>query len=341
VRWLAVICAVAGCGRVGFESTAAGNGDANDASDGDAVAGATSRHWVKVTPTQSPPKLSRIAMTYHPVRQTVIVLGGYANPSGPSEQAVWEYDGTTWTQLCAICPPGRRNSAAMVFDPIRNKLVLFGGESNAGAFLNDLWEWDGTTWEQRAVTGGPPPLSHATFVWDPVGQRALLMGGFTDTGVFPTDMWSYDGTTWTTIPTNTPPIDAAGPHAVWDSANARVVAYGAQYTSMLRDEAWTWSGTDWTSLCTQCTGTPRIAASLAYAPGMGVLIVGGFIPMVNEIAGTWRLNGTTFEQVSGDPTARDTQGLAYDIARDVIVSFGGNGSGCGGDCNETWEYVPD
>ncbi len=37
---------------------------------------------------------------------------------------------------------------------------------------------------------------------------------------------------------------------------------------------------------------------------------------------------------------RDSSALAYDSDRDVFVLYGGNGSSCGGNCNETWEYYP-
>jgi hypothetical protein len=183
-------------------------------------------------------------------------------------------------------------------------------------------------------------LANATLIWDPVGERMILTGGFETGPTFPTAMWTYDGTSWTTIPSNAQPIDSGGPHTVWDEANARLVAYGsAEYLKI--DTAWTWEGSSWTPLCTACTGIERIAASLVYDPGMGVLIVGGFIPAVDEIAGTWQLQGSSFVQVETDPPNRDTVGLAYDSRRDVIVMFGGNGSSCGGDCAETWEYVPD
>ncbi len=61
-----------------------------------------------------------------------------------------------------------------------------------------------------------------------------------------------------------------------------------------------------------------------------------------ELGGTWRLEQQSLVLIDADPPARDSTGLAYDASRDVIVMFGGNGSGCAGaqHCDETWEYIP-
>jgi hypothetical protein len=70
-----------------------------------------------------------------------------------------------------------------------------------------------------------------------------------------------------------------------------------------------------------------------------ILIVGGFDPEI-QIAGTWELfpDGTP-SCASAQPSQRDSSGMARDASRDVVVLYGGNGSGCAGNCSETLELT--
>jgi len=74
-----------------------------------------------------------------------------------------------------------------------------------------------------------------------------------------------------------------------------------------------------------------------FAPKGEILLVGGWSG-TNEIAGTMRWTGSSFTGHSMFPGNRDSVGLAYDVSRQVVVLFGGNGGSCNGDCSETWEY---
>ena len=59
---------------------------------------------------------------------------GSAAPRGDT----WVWDGKVWTQRQDIGPPGR-SGHAVVFDTVRQRVMLFGGEI-AGAVVGDTWE---------------------------------------------------------------------------------------------------------------------------------------------------------------------------------------------------------
>lgn len=52
--------------------------------------------------------------------------------------------------------PTYRSEQAMVYDPARKRLVLFGGESGGGP-INDTWEFDGTGWRDVTPASENPP----------------------------------------------------------------------------------------------------------------------------------------------------------------------------------------
>src|SRR5690606_2683632 len=69
----------------------------------------------------------------------------------------WEWDGASWTQVETTGAPPRFEHA-MAYDPMRGKVVLFGGATGDSSSLlshlvNDTWEWDGVSWTQVATTG--------------------------------------------------------------------------------------------------------------------------------------------------------------------------------------------
>ena len=57
---------------------------------------------------------------------------------GPDSRT-WAWDGTTWTRLSEVGPPGRIY-AGMAYDSTRGTTVLFGGGRGDSPFLNDTWE---------------------------------------------------------------------------------------------------------------------------------------------------------------------------------------------------------
>ena len=115
-----------------------------------------------------------------------------------------------WTQMQDIGPSGRAGSA-MAFDPLRKKIVLFGGTSPDGG----TWEWDGQYWTQVSDMGPSFRREHA-MAWDNASSRVILFGGAVvnpDPGADPGqnpiglgDTWEWDGENWTQL-------DDSGPTA--------------------------------------------------------------------------------------------------------------------------------
>ncbi|MFN0249163.1 MAG: hypothetical protein ACKV2T_19930, partial [Kofleriaceae bacterium] len=132
------------------------------------------------------------------VRNQVVVFGGNAGTrNAPVPTSTTHiYDGARWRQLSPIAtaPPARWKHA-MAYDPVRERVVVFGGESTNP--FGDTWEWDGVAWTRLATTG-PSPRSDAAMAFSAPLGRIILFGGRVASTAFD-DTWGWDGTTWTRI----------------------------------------------------------------------------------------------------------------------------------------------
>lgn len=91
-------------------------------------------------------------MAYDPVRDRTVVVG----PASLLGWAVWEHDGTTWTQS-NVAPPFA-NCHGLVFHTQRARVVAY---SSTG-----LSEWNGIAWQALPAGGSPPPASTSGSAYD-------------------------------------------------------------------------------------------------------------------------------------------------------------------------------
>ncbi len=86
-----------------------------------------------------------------------------------------------WTRLSpAGEPPDARSAAAAVYDPVRNRMIVFGGVGSRG-FLDEVWALSLSgepTWSRVFASGESPPgrVWHSA-IFDPVGDRMIVFGG--------------------------------------------------------------------------------------------------------------------------------------------------------------------
>lgn len=170
---------------------------------------------------------------------TLVVLTAVPAPSiaqGP------EFAGEpplTWTTLPPIRP---RHGHVAIHDPVRHRLLVFGGYE--GVRRNELWALalDGSNaWTLVATLGTPPtPRYQHAAIYDPVGDRMIVIGG--DDGQDRSDVWALalGGTpTWSSIvPNGTPPPGRYGHSALYDAPRSRVVMFGGRADSVVFADTW-------------------------------------------------------------------------------------------------------
>src|SRR5689334_5707222 len=213
-------------------------------------------------PGPPPPTFAIPLGAYDPVRHRLLVV----------ENSI--YDGTVpllvqsldlgaqprWSALTTSgTPPDTRFLASLTYDPIRDRLLLFGGLRR-----NDVWALNlsgSLTW-QPLVTTGTPPQSRAghTAIYDPIRDRLIVFGGYTDTSssgpTFLHGAWalSLQSDAWSALaPSGGPPHGREGHVAIYDPNGDRMVVFGGHDAGgySLRNDLWSLNLGDslsWTEL---------------------------------------------------------------------------------------------
>jgi len=159
---------------------------------------------------------------------------------GPGYLAdVWSFSLTSnsWTELhpAGVAPGGREGHGA-IYDPVLQRMLVFGGhyEAPTRGFWNDLWQLsldDTPSWTELHPAGTLPGARSAFgTVYDPVRRQMLIHGGInSQSGVEPDDLWalSLDGApAWTPILTVNHLHGRSYPVDVYDPVADRLLACG-------------------------------------------------------------------------------------------------------------------
>ncbi len=88
------------------------------------------------TPDPSPAARTQTAMTYVASRETIVLYGGRDN-TPQNFRDMWEWNGTTWSEISQIGGPGPAiRGHSLLYDAVTDSLIVFGGQRNA------LGDWD-------------------------------------------------------------------------------------------------------------------------------------------------------------------------------------------------------
>jgi hypothetical protein len=151
--------------------------------------------WQKLPTTGTGPRfdLSRPKLAFDSRRRRMLVAG---DRSGNG--AVWALslnESPTWT-LVASGGPGPREGCSATYDPVRDRLLVFGGndrEPFAGRFHSDVWALsldDSPRWELLLPDlAGPPGLADHSAIYDPFNDRLLVFGGGEGFSYTSGDLW--------------------------------------------------------------------------------------------------------------------------------------------------------
>jgi hypothetical protein len=268
--------------------------------------------WSLVEPAGEPPAArSGHSAIHDSPRDRILVFGG---SDGTVRNDLWSLSlaaTSTWTQLAtAGSPPPARQWHTSIHDPVRDRMIVFGGGGDATR-RNDVWVLSLAgigVWTELSTSGLPPTgrLRHSA-IYDPLGDRMLVFGG--NDGADRGDAWSLSlGTspTWSELGmTGTPPAARSGHVAAYDARFHRMIVFSGYAGTRYKNDAWALSldaGLTWTR---PTTGSllPALrsqAAGVLDASGDRMVIFGG--------KATTRLNDTWALDWSGAAVAFDPLG---------------------------------
>jgi hypothetical protein len=193
------------------------------------------------------------------------LLGGRRD--GVAHADVWTFDGEAWTERPAEGGPGAIQHGAAAFDPVRRRLVVFGGAvgQQPGGRTH---EWDGARWHDVDASGPAARVGHA-MAWSPADGAVLLYGGFAEESF--RDLWAWDGTSWKRLAADGPTITEGHVVAGADEG-LLLVGGGPEGTAALR--VWRWHDGRFEALG-EAGPSPRIGATASWDRARRVLVYWG------------------------------------------------------------------
>lgn len=186
----------------------------------------TSRKIVSPSARQEP------VMGFDPIRNVVVLFGGgLPNQSGGNFFAdTWEYDGNTWSRVATSGPPGR-SEAAMAFDPVSQRLIMFGGWTQTEQYSNDTWAWDGAQWTAVNSTLRPSRRRYHCMATNPETGDIFLLGGQSNTTAIDlADPWVYRDGQWSLMSIARPIAPRHEFGAFFNSITGRFQVFGGLVT---------------------------------------------------------------------------------------------------------------
>jgi hypothetical protein len=322
---------------------------------------ATATFTNRSTPQNAPSAGSSFAMAFCPATGKTYVFGGWSGqPSSPYLDELWEWDGSSWSQVKTDVRPSARENTAMAYDPVRKSLILYGGDNNLDtntgevSVLGDTWEWQSSTrqWNQLSPASSPGPQNTLAMVTDSGRGKVLLFGAVRNVASL---VWEWDGatTTWTC---RTPVPGSVTPGADTFNLDINGVTFDDGRQKMFFfDGTPAWQGTtsnsvfwEWDPISAGWKfydtgdnidfGTPYPVFSYDSLRRRQVGAPNGTDPTGASTAiNTFELdtNGPTWyvRSQSTGPTSPGSGLMAFDSQRGVMVLFG-----AGTDPGEVWEY---
>ena len=253
------------------------------------------------------------AVAFDQTRGVTVAFGG--GLPFVADAGTREWNGTSWTlRSLPVSPPGR-SLAAMAFDRLRSRVVLFGGQDALLQKRNDTWEYDGTTWTQIATTGGPAARSQHAMTFDPQRGVVVLYGGATT--AWSTETWEWNGSVWTQHGGGPPEVPQV---LAYDEPRGRCVLLG-RLPGTSGTSTWERLGTTWT-LVQSSTPIASPHAGGCYDEVLGA-VVANAIDFDLQVR-NWSWNGTAWiarTDLQGPPVDAGAA-LAPCPLRQSLVRFG-------------------
>ncbi len=304
--------------------------------------------WSQINTQPSPTRRAWAAMARDPVHDRAILFGGISDIAGLHGD-LWQLPlgGGPWAPMPAFGPaPSPRQQHTLTYDPMRDRMILFGGRDVAD--LGDVWQLTlGPTpqWQLVSTAGTlPGPRSGHSAIYDPIRDRLVVFGGSLATASSETWALSLATNQWTLLHSG-----AGGPQtrifsgALYDPVGDRMIVWagegrqGPYHRSFNDTWALSLASPAWTQLA-PAGGTPsdRRSPMTVYDPGRHRLVTfGGATVTIGGINQTYGNRNDVRELTLATPTwsllivagwgpaGRDGTAGIYDPSRDRMILFGG------------------
>jgi hypothetical protein len=278
--------------------------------------------WSVYSGPTVPPGRYNGTLTYDPMHDSLVLVGGASGGETTPLTDVWEYKVVAtvagWVEFSPKFP--RERSTMLAYDSVYGEAMAFAGDMPP-LVAADTWGFDGTRWAELGdVTASPPWRRYHGLTFDSQRKTVVMFGGDLDPGVTnDTYEWTTASRTWTLVSAATKPPARSFPAMAYDPEAGVSVVAGGQGPSGDFTDTWEYNGTTWTQTVTSGAIKPAYQA-MAYDPTRH-----GILALNNQ--DTWLYANHTWSQITTAlvaPNPRSTN-LIFDPERGRPVIYAATG----------------
>jgi hypothetical protein len=315
------ILAIAACGVPPQAAGAPGSGSAAPSSPGSCAAAQFD--------ASAPSARANATFAFDVDRRVMVLFGGGTSNLVNGFDDTWTWDGQAWTQQHPAHRPPGTSYAAMAYDVIHHRMVLY-EPAPSESVPPQTWTWDGADWTQQSPAHTPPTRIEAAMASDPSRDGVVLVGG-TSSGDR-SDVWAWNGADWTQVAPDGGPIFGAAHAVVVSPKGGSLLVVGNTRTYTFDAGAWAPFGSG------DLPSGSYYVGNVAYDTGATEPI--GFVRFGDHgETWTWLPGRDISWRVLNPPCSPPARwanayrpAMAYDDWRGVLVLFGGRGR------NDTWTF---
>ncbi len=249
--------------------------------------------------------------------------------------------------------PGQRTGHQMVYNPVAEELILYGGNRGSADLspLNSIWKFiiNRGEWVEIIPESYPVARYNHRMVYLPKNNSILLYGGTSPTTYERlSDIWIYNLETdmWTELSPPTTPDARSDPGMIYDSLHDRILIFGGYgYDDIKRNDLWEFNiqNCTWKELNPSSSPPVSYGHSFFYRDVDNMpYIFGGHvngytndIRSYNSSVNSWNLLSVGITK----PLARYWHCMEYSNMSDSGLLFGGdNGNSAGRALEDTWIF---
>ncbi|MBI5171216.1 MAG: T9SS type A sorting domain-containing protein [Candidatus Eisenbacteria bacterium] len=309
--------------------------------------------WSLVSAAGGPSARHFAAMAYDPVRDRLVLHGGRNAAGSLSDTWALSLAGTpAWSALSPSgTPPAARYGHAAAYDPVRDRLLVFGGRGASGLY-GELWALSlGGPPAWTPVTGAgsaPLPAAFASATYDAVHDDLVVVAGSDGSGIAHAHALDCATATWTDLaPFGAPFAARSGHTATYDPLHGALVVFSGGDLALLQWYADAWSlaldgSAVWTELPSFRPGPePRTNHTAITDPSRARMLVFGGDDGAAFRNDLWELplagepQWARLWSQGPEPAPRRGHTAILDEWNDRMIVFGGLGDG--GALGDVWE----
>ncbi len=252
--------------------------------------------------------------------------------------------------------PENRIGPRMIYDPVDQRIILYGGAHWQGGynFYGELWSYrpETDTWTQLETHNDPPPRFNTMLAYIPGRHQLFLFGGLsTNDKIDDTWIFDFETSTWTQLHPADHPSRRSDSSIAYDPENDVVVLYSGylQNDTHLQD-TWIYSFREenWIRQHPDDPPLGQYGHYMVYAESTGQLLMypGHWSIYSNGVMTSHGYGGDIWEYDAADeswtehrstprPPGRYWGHIVYDSTENRIILFGGHGAV---DYDDTWVY---